>query len=356
MRALNLVNDLSSVAYPATYTTATGSTTVTQTTGAVTGSTHGLVLGDTVVFDALNTATGGGQTNAVPPLPLVAGVEYWVIPNSTTSFTLATTYANAVAGTYIAPSGATVTTAAYNVNHYVLFNGQPYMALEDPQGSDPVFEPGASVPVVNYTGATCTSASPGVFTLALNSSAVLANGRAVKLGGTIPAGLKKNTVYYVVATSTNTFELAATLGGTAINTTSTSTAGSPTTVYDVTGMSLGNAEFSGETGNVNLSPDSPFLETDFSVLVAEAAFLASNFVTFNIQTANDVAGAPDVPGAWTNAASLTQAGLGSPPAQYLNVVLQQYVRVQVAVVTDKASGTTGSVAAIAQLSASLLGN
>jgi hypothetical protein len=355
MRALNLVNDLSSVAYPATYTTATGSTTVTQTTGAVTGSTHGLVLGDTITFDALNTATGGGQTNAVPPLPLLPGVEYWVIPNSTTSFTLATTYANAVAGAFIAPSGATVTTAAYNVNHYVLFNGQPYMALEDPQGSTPVFE-GTGVPVVNYTGVTCTSASPGVFTLALNTSATLANGRAVKLGGNVPTGIKKNTVYYVVATSTNTFELAATVGGTAINTTSASTAGSPTTVYDVTGMQLGNLEASGEIGSVNTSPDSPFLETDLSVLVAQAAFLAANFVTFNIQTANDVAGAPDVPGAWTNAASLTQAGVGTIPVQLLNVVMQQYVRVQVAVVTDKASGTTGSVAAIAQLSASLLGN
>ena len=79
-------------------------------------------------------------------------------------------------------------------------------------------------------------------------------------------------------------------------------------------------------------------------------------MTFNIQTANDVAGAPDVPGAWTNAASLTQAGVGALPVQLFNVTLQQYVRVQVAVVTDKASGTTGSVAAIAQLSASLLGN
>ena len=79
MRALNLASDLTTLAYPSTISTATGAITVTQTTGAVTGTTHKLVLGDTVTFDALNTPSG--QTNAVPPAPLLAGVEYWVIPS-----------------------------------------------------------------------------------------------------------------------------------------------------------------------------------------------------------------------------------------------------------------------------------
>lgn len=71
-------------------------------------------------------------------------------------------------------------------------------------------------------GVTCTSASPGVITA---PGYVPTNGDAVQLsflaGGSIPTGLTAYTTYYVVAASADTFEVSATKGGSAINTTST---------------------------------------------------------------------------------------------------------------------------------------
>lgn len=74
-------------------------------------------------------------------------------------------------------------------------------------------------PVSNGLGVvTVTIASPGVFTLANHG---LQNGDSVYLTttGALPTGLTVNTVYFVVAASTSTFELAATTGGTPITTT-----------------------------------------------------------------------------------------------------------------------------------------
>lgn len=67
---------------------------------------------------------------------------------------------------------------------------------------------------------TATSASPALFTAPGSS---YGNGTAVVLfpgiGGTIPAGFTAGTVYWVVSASGSTFELAATSGGSAINST-----------------------------------------------------------------------------------------------------------------------------------------
>jgi len=63
---------------------------------------------------------------------------------------------------------------------------------------------------------TATSASPAVF-----SGATLTNGTTVTLSGTsLPGGFTAGTPYFVVNTSGSTFELAATSGGTALNSTS----------------------------------------------------------------------------------------------------------------------------------------
>jgi len=64
---------------------------------------------------------------------------------------------------------------------------------------------------------TMTIASPGVITW---TSHGLSNGTRVYLTttGALPTGLSASTAYYVVNASTNTFQLAATVGGTAINT------------------------------------------------------------------------------------------------------------------------------------------
>ena len=67
-----------------------------------------------------------------------------------------------------------------------------------------------------------TSASPGVITAPGYRN--IANGQIVSFttaGGSIPGGLTANTPYYVVNASGFTFSVAATPGGSAINTTST---------------------------------------------------------------------------------------------------------------------------------------
>ena len=68
---------------------------------------------------------------------------------------------------------------------------------------------------------TVTIASPGVFSTSLN----LGNGTALVLSttGTLPTGLTVGTVYYVVNVSGTQFNLAATPGGSAINTSGTQT-------------------------------------------------------------------------------------------------------------------------------------
>jgi hypothetical protein len=67
---------------------------------------------------------------------------------------------------------------------------------------------------------TATSATPAVFTTTTASN--LTAGTTVTLsGGTAPGGFTNGTPYFVVAPTATTFELAATSGGTAINSTST---------------------------------------------------------------------------------------------------------------------------------------
>ena len=72
---------------------------------------------------------------------------------------------------------------------------------------------------------TVTSASPGVVNWITPYAATPSNGTPVvftlQSGGTMPAGLTANTVYYVVNSATTSFSVAATLGGAALNTTST---------------------------------------------------------------------------------------------------------------------------------------
>lgn len=67
---------------------------------------------------------------------------------------------------------------------------------------------------------TVTIAAPGVFTL---NGHGFVNGDQVYLTttGALPTGFTANTLYYIVAVTTNTFELAATRGGAAITTTGT---------------------------------------------------------------------------------------------------------------------------------------
>jgi hypothetical protein len=74
---------------------------------------------------------------------------------------------------------------------------------------------------------TCTNANPAVFTWSGGASLPFQNGCPIVLGGTTaPTGFTLGTTYYVVAANqaAGTFELSATQGGAAINSTSTGTA------------------------------------------------------------------------------------------------------------------------------------
>ncbi len=75
--------------------------------------------------------------------------------------------------------------------------------------------------VAESASVTATNASPCVFTETAHGRS---NGDAVTLTGTPPAtGFATATTYYIVSKATNTYQLAATPGGTAINSTSTGT-------------------------------------------------------------------------------------------------------------------------------------
>lgn len=90
---------------------------------------------------------------------------------------------------------------------------------------------------------TATNASPCVFTGAIPGAA---NGMPVVLGGTAPTGFTAGTIYFMVTVIGNTYELAATQGGAAINSSSTGAGvtAAPMTPYGV------NLPGSPNTGNV----------------------------------------------------------------------------------------------------------
>jgi hypothetical protein len=78
-----------------------------------------------------------------------------------------------------------------------------------------VYAPGGG-----FAGVSATDATPAVFSLQSGQS--IANGTKVMLsGGTIPTGFSSLLEYYVVSSSSNTFELALTAGGTGVASTST---------------------------------------------------------------------------------------------------------------------------------------
>ena len=100
-------------------------------------------------------------------------------------------------------------------------------------GTPPVVSVGADATV------TITNASPGVVTYTAHP---FANGDIVTLAtsGALPTGLSIDTEYFIVSQATNTFELAATKGGSSINTSSAGSGthnacgqGQTTVYYDV---------------------------------------------------------------------------------------------------------------------------
>ena len=105
---------------------------------------------------------------------------------------------------------------------------------------------------------TITIASPGVFTFNNHGAAA---GTAVTLSttGALPTGLTAGTTYYVVSPAANTFQLSATVGGAAINTSGTQS-GTHTATFVGSAISAGDT-ITGVTSGATATVTVPLLRT-----------------------------------------------------------------------------------------------
>lgn len=146
---------------------------------------------------------------------------------------------------------AAITTVKMPASSVRLAGGSKRIKIVDLAGN----ASGFPITVKEYFTATVTIASPGVFTAVAHGQV---NGCAVVLSttGALPTGLTAGTVYYVVGKTDDTFRLAATVGGSAINTT-----GSQSGVHTVTPQTmvgLGEFVIGTDRGSIELhaQPDS----------------------------------------------------------------------------------------------------
>lgn len=223
----------------------------------VTDAGHGCITGDYVTFSGAGITGLGGNITA---LVLTGEFQVTVITVNTYRITVsATANATDVLGS---PGGGSVVTQ-YQINTGPAFTvplggwgagpwgygtwgfGQAAtdalrLWTQNNFGQDLIFGPrnggiyywNANVGVTPQTS-TITIASPAVVT----STASLPNGTAIQFitNGALPTGLSVGTVYYVVNSSGTTFNVSATYGGSAINTSGTQ---SGTHKIDNRGISL----------------------------------------------------------------------------------------------------------------------
>lgn len=170
---------------------------------------------------------------------------------------------------------------------------------------------------------TCTSATPMVAT----GTVALLNGTAVILGGTaVPTGFTAGTVYYVVNTSGLTFQLAATVGGAAIASSSTGTAVtaySPSAQLGAGAAAPSTSPAVDDEANV---PDSPFLVGDPATVSLQSGAAAGTTTIF-VEGADDTMNPPGTPGAYSTLASIV--GISVPTILVKIAALPQYIRTRV---------------------------
>lgn len=189
--------------------------TADSSTDVISSTAHGLSNGDVVVF---HTITG------TLPTGITAGTPYYVINANTDDFKISTTSGgsavnittNGTAPNFWDKPTATITVYEHGSNVAAFTkamtaanirtngNGDTRFEVEYPEGS--VFTADASTDVI-------TSSTHG---LSDGNQIALATGP----GGTLPAGLNGTTTYFVRDSTTNTFKVALTNGGTAVNITS----------------------------------------------------------------------------------------------------------------------------------------
>ncbi len=188
--------------------------------GVISWVGHGLAPGAAVSF----------STTGALPTGLTAGTTYYVANAGfgTNSFSVATTVGGAPIATSGTQSGSQTATAA---------QGWQQISF------------GREILFAQYqSSVTITIASPGVVTWTGHK---LANGQAVIFepasGAVLPTGITAGNMYYVVAAAANTFEVAASPGGTAINTTGSSS-GTITCTVTYTQISAGQTVTGGTSG------------------------------------------------------------------------------------------------------------
>jgi len=184
---------------------------------------HGLVTGDPV-----KVSNSGGAL----PAPLSASAQYFVINASANTFKLATTYANAMAGTAInltsdgtgtqtATNGTTFAgsfeiAAATNIQQWFQFSCTSSGGLK-------IWAGGRGYKVKTFTA----SASSDTLTTTSHAFVTADSIKVTNSGGALPSPLVANTYYFVIRIDANTYKLATTranaIAGTAINLTSDGT-------------------------------------------------------------------------------------------------------------------------------------
>ena len=136
---------------------------------------------------------------------------------------------------------------------------------------------------------TMTIASPGVMTFNAHGAA---NGTPVSFGttGALPTGITAGTTYYVVATAANTFEVAATVGGAAINT-SGSQSGAHTATFQGFGTVAAGNTITGVTSTATAVVVTPLLMTgSWTTLPVGSMVFTSGTGTFSSGEALTVGG------------------------------------------------------------------
>jgi hypothetical protein len=211
--------------------------------GVVTWANHGLWPGSAIMLFSTGTLPTG-----LSPLTL-----YYVISAGFTlgSFQIAAASGGAAINTSVSQSGVHSAAAILNglPNAGENFNALAVTSLSGNAITNPTAVLTLPTRTVASPSMTPPAASPCVFTW---TGHPLVNGMVVVLSGTTMPGTAQfvaGTPYYVVAKATNTFELAATAGGTAINATTTAGVAVVATINYIPGLLIANSTTPGSVAS-----------------------------------------------------------------------------------------------------------
>ncbi|MFI4939819.1 MAG: hypothetical protein ACHP7O_05700 [Burkholderiales bacterium] len=185
-----------------------------------------VVVGSLVGTFVLNEGlTGSGAAGTITSLPQIGGAS---MPSDDANYNLLAANARRNNISAVPGSSSVFGVKMYKNNVYAFRNntaGTANLMYQATSVGWALVQLGYEIQftTLNHSAAvTVTSATPGVVSWTAHG---MANGQPVALSSTLtmPTGLTSGFTYYVVAASVNTFELAATLGGAALATTSAGT-------------------------------------------------------------------------------------------------------------------------------------